>query len=241
MVNSLRQVAKWILRNTIESKQSLTPELALRLITESSPLWKAGPEMCPFSDPYWAFYWPGGQAVTRYILDYSRLFSNANVLDFGCGCGSASIAASRAGANVMANDIDPNALVSTLINYRKNGVSTQHTQFISENLLDPCQETSLKQFLKAKTSFIILGDMFYDVDFAEKLFCWLKRIKETTTVRILVGDPHRHPLAEEQLERYTVKVQKQLLAEYQLPQCVRREHYGFNTGSVYELQQFIST
>ncbi|KAK6029430.1 hypothetical protein OSTOST_04461 [Ostertagia ostertagi] len=62
--------------------------------------------MCPFVDPYWAFYWPGGQAVTRYILDNSQLFLGANVLDFGCGCGSASIAASKAGATVIANDID---------------------------------------------------------------------------------------------------------------------------------------
>ncbi|KAK6058609.1 hypothetical protein COOONC_03816 [Cooperia oncophora] len=241
MVKSIGQVAKWILRNTIESKQSLTPELRLCLITEASPLWRARPEMCPFADPYWAFYWPGGQAVTRYILDNSELFSDANVLDFGCGCGSASIAASKAGATVIANDIDSNALVSTLINYRRNGVSTKRTRFVSDNLLDPCQESLLLQFLQTDTSFIILGDMFYDTDFAEQLFGWLKRLKEVTAVRVLAGDPNRHPLANDQLERYTIKVQKRLLAEYQLPDCVKREHYGFNTGNVYELERFIST
>ncbi|PIO70456.1 hypothetical protein TELCIR_07690 [Teladorsagia circumcincta] len=94
---------------------------------------------------------------------------------------------------------------------------------------------------QANASFIILGDMFYDVDFATQLFTWLKRLKETTPVRVLAGDPNRHPLAKDQLERYTIKVQKKLLAEYQLPKCVTKEHYGFNTGNVYELEQFIST
>ncbi|XGW24838.1 hypothetical protein V3C99_006360 [Haemonchus contortus] len=241
MVKSFRYVVKWILRNTTETTHSLTPELRLSLITENSPLWKAKPEMCPFVDPYWAFYWPGGQAVTRYILDNAQLFCDVNVLDFGCGCGSASIAASKAGATVIANDIDPNALIATLINYRKNDVSTKRAQFSSENLLDSNQNISLQHFLQGKNSFILLGDMFYDVDFAEQLFSWLRRLKETTAVRILAGDPNRHPLARDQLERYVIKVEKQLLAEYQLPECVTREHYGFNTGNVYELQKFIST
>ncbi|VDM72919.1 unnamed protein product [Strongylus vulgaris] len=106
MAKSIREVARWILRNTLISSESLTPEIRLRLITEQSSLWRSKPELCPFVDPFWAFYWPGGQAVTRYILDNVSLFYGANVLDFGCGCGSASIAASMVGANVIANDID---------------------------------------------------------------------------------------------------------------------------------------
>ncbi|KAK6009891.1 hypothetical protein OSTOST_25151, partial [Ostertagia ostertagi] len=113
MVNSLRGVAKWILRNTIESRQSLTPELALRLITEASPLWKAGPENVPLRRSILGFLLarrPSSHQVDdtepQYILDNSQLFLGANVLDFGCGCGSASIAASKAGATVIANDID---------------------------------------------------------------------------------------------------------------------------------------
>lgn len=77
------------------------------------------PDDCPLPDPYWAFYWPGGQAITkclpklpkykcafRYIADRGSKFKNSVMLDFGTGCGSASIAASQAGATVIANDID---------------------------------------------------------------------------------------------------------------------------------------
>jgi hypothetical protein len=37
-----------------------------------------------FDDPFWGFYWPGGQAVTRYILDRPKLVYNKRILDFAC-------------------------------------------------------------------------------------------------------------------------------------------------------------
>ncbi|KIH44144.1 hypothetical protein ANCDUO_25840, partial [Ancylostoma duodenale] len=70
MTKSFRHVAKSILRNTLISSESLTPELRLRLITEQSSLWRSTPDLCPFVDPFWAFYWPGGQAVTRQVLGF---------------------------------------------------------------------------------------------------------------------------------------------------------------------------
>ncbi|WKX92172.1 hypothetical protein Q1695_010306 [Nippostrongylus brasiliensis] len=239
MSSSFRRTAKWILRNTILTDQSLTPELRLHLITKESSLWKARPEDCPFPDPYWAFYWPGGQAVTRYILDNTHLFHGANVLDFGCGCGSAAIACSMARADqVIANDIDQTALISTFVNYRKNHVSTRRVQFSSDNMLDFESDNvdKLQRYLQAEKSFILLGDMFYDVEFAEKLFTWLRRMKASSSVRILAGDPNRHPLEEKQLQRYTTKIGKKLLAQYTLPECVQTEHYGFSTVSVFDLQ-----
>lgn len=52
---------------------SLTPEIKLHLITSSCRLWHSTMDACPFLDPYWAFYWPGGQALTRYIFsEYLR-------------------------------------------------------------------------------------------------------------------------------------------------------------------------
>ncbi|KAL6732031.1 hypothetical protein Aduo_002835 [Ancylostoma duodenale] len=236
MTKSFRHVAKWILRNTLISNESLTPELRLRLITEQSSLWRSTPDLCPFVDPFWAFYWPGGQAVTRYILDNPRLFDGANVLDFGCGCGSASIAATMVGANVVANDIDTNALVATTVNYRLNAVPTTATHFEPDNMLESEDNRTIQAFLKAGKSFIVLGDMFYDTEFAEKFLTWLKRMKESTGARILIGDPNRHPLAEEQLKRYKTRVTKKQLAGYSLPDFVMREHYGFSAVNVIELQ-----
>ncbi|ETN76528.1 hypothetical protein NECAME_03460 [Necator americanus] len=171
----------------------------------------------------------------KYILDNPHLFNGANVLDFGCGCGSASVAASMVGSSVIANDIDRNALVATKINYRLNSVSVDRTQFISDNILYSTNITT-QDFLTVKKSFIVLGDMFYDTEFAEKVLTWLKKVKDSTGTRVLIGDPNRHPLAEEQLRRYKIRVEKKHLATYSLPDFVMREHYGFSGVNVNELQ-----
>lgn len=49
----------------VTNNHELTPELSLHLVTPSCRLWTDNFEKCPFPDPFWAFYWPGGQALTR--------------------------------------------------------------------------------------------------------------------------------------------------------------------------------
>ena len=56
---------KFIEENTEVTRNHLTPEIKLHLITKSCPLWNAKEDECPVIDPFWAFYWPGGQALTR--------------------------------------------------------------------------------------------------------------------------------------------------------------------------------
>lgn len=63
----VKQFAAQFLRHTAPSRNHLTPELLLRLVTPSCPLWSAREDDCPFTDPYWGFYWPGGQATARYF------------------------------------------------------------------------------------------------------------------------------------------------------------------------------
>ena len=62
-------------------------------------------------NPFQAFYWPGGQSITRYILDNRIEFSGKTVFDFGAGCGSASIASAMVGARPIANDIDSGVIL----------------------------------------------------------------------------------------------------------------------------------
>ena len=104
------------------SREHLTPELQLRLLTPECALYSGRPSVAEreeverhLSEPFWAIYWPGGQALARYLLDEGeRLFDEVrkgtgglSVLDVGAGCGAASIAAKLAGAElVVANDID---------------------------------------------------------------------------------------------------------------------------------------
>ena len=63
----LSDVMQNIKENTEISRDHLTPEIALHLITPNCKLWTALDGDIIFPDPFWAFYWPGGQVLTRYI------------------------------------------------------------------------------------------------------------------------------------------------------------------------------
>lgn len=96
----------------------MTPEIQLFLLTPNCNLYHTqyeriseskGIKRRVFLEPFWSIYWPGGQALARFVLDEGRtLFeSSKEILDLGAGCGATAIAAKLVGANrVVANDID---------------------------------------------------------------------------------------------------------------------------------------
>ena len=54
----------------------LVPEIRLHLADEVTPLWQATEATMDregLPPPYWAFAWPGGQAVARHLLDRPEL------------------------------------------------------------------------------------------------------------------------------------------------------------------------
>jgi predicted nicotinamide N-methyase len=74
--------------------------------------------------PFWAFAWPGGQALARYLLDHPGAVSGRRVLDMAAGSGLAAIAAALAGAaEVTACDVDPLAVAAIALNAAANGVT----------------------------------------------------------------------------------------------------------------------
>lgn len=217
----LRDISAAIIRHTALSRRHLTPELVLRLITPECPLWRAKEDESPFRDPFWAFYWPGGQATARYILDNQDLVKDRNVLDIGCGCGAGSIAAAKMKAKyVLANDIDHYALAATNLNANLNGVLIDTS---SKNLIG----TKCEKF-----NVILIGDMFYDEDFSQTLFKWLIKLNEAGKT-ILIGDPGRHGLTEKR-RRYV-----QMLAEYKMPRESQEENNGFTKTKVWKLNKLI--
>jgi len=122
---------------------SLTSELNLRLLFNTgSGLFKGGnceiDQLISWSlhNPYsWQCFWPGGQGLARYILDNPKVVCGKRVLEVGSGCGAVSIACALTGAaEVVANDIDPVAIVATELNAFLNGVY-EKIQVTSENLL----------------------------------------------------------------------------------------------------------
>lgn len=68
-------IRRFISENTeVVAGKSLTPEIKLRLFTPDCRFWREKPELWPFDDPYWAIYWPGGQALSR--SDVTTIINN---------------------------------------------------------------------------------------------------------------------------------------------------------------------
>ena len=101
-------------------------EIELLLLNADYPQGQLGAQQVQYimDNPlYWAFCWASGQVLARHLLDNPGLVAGQRVLDFGCGSGVGAIAARLAGAaEVIACDIDAQALAATGLNARRNGV-----------------------------------------------------------------------------------------------------------------------
>jgi len=156
----------------------LVPEIKLHLASEVLPLWhKTEEELVRIGvpPPYWAFAWPGGQALARYILDHPDLAAGKRVLDFGAGSGLVALAAAMAGArHVIAADIDPFAVAAIFRNAKVNALTVEA---VDKDMIGSRERFDL----------ILIGDMCYERPLAERLIAWLKE----TQADILLGDPGR--------------------------------------------------
>src|ERR1700760_2469662 len=115
--------------NTAIGTPSLVPEIELYLASEVTPLWHATEatlEKSQLPPPYWAFAWPGGQALARHLLDHPALIAGKRVHDSGAGAGPVAIAAKRAGAaHVTAAEIDAFAVAAINLNAALNAVDIE--------------------------------------------------------------------------------------------------------------------
>ena len=125
----------------------LCPELRLWLLPPEAKSWHAT-DPVSLDMPWWAFAWPGGQALARYLLDHAALVRGKRVLDFGSGCALEGIAAAKGGATVRCADIDPLAAQFALRNAALNQVQLEVT---TEDLLGTAPEVDV----------ILVGDACY--------------------------------------------------------------------------------
>lgn len=217
-------VIQLIHKYTVISTDHLTPEIKLHIITPKCTLWHIPADDSPFRDPYWAFYWPGGQSISRYILDHSSFFKNLNILDIGCGCGACSIAAFLAGAKqVIANDVDDVACTSAAMNAQLNNAAS-NIRLSNENFL---MDDRWKQHLD-NVDCVLIGDMFYNEEFSTLLIDFIAQLLRFGKT-VLVGDPGRLSF-----HRVQGKYNERLLAEYILPENSCLENNGFTTSSVWQ-------
>ena len=96
--SSSHYYSKLITPKSLEkTRTKLVPEMELRLLTSSHKLWNEPlnnfdsiSNENTIIEPFWSIFWPGGQVLSRYILD-SKCVENQKILDLGCGCGAQGI------------------------------------------------------------------------------------------------------------------------------------------------------
>ena len=169
---------------TIIATPPLVPEIRLHLASEVVPLWQATEANLTergLPPPYWAFAWPGGQALARYLLDKPDLVRGKRVLDFAAGSGLAAIAAAMAGASsVEAAEIDRFAIVAIGLNAALNGVTLG---LIEADILGA----------PGRWDVVLAGDVCYERPMAERVGQWLAALSKAGTL-VLMGDPGRNYL-----------------------------------------------
>jgi predicted nicotinamide N-methyase len=189
---------------TAVSSPPQIPEIRLYLASEITPIWEATEAILAREEvppPFWAFAWPGGQALARYILDHPEIVRGRTVLDFAGGCGLIAIAAAKSGAkSVTCADIDPFALAATRLNAELNKVTVAF------------EESDLVGKENRGWDVVLSGDICYEKPLAERVTTWLRTLAGGGAV-VMIGDPGRDYLPKEglvEVTRYTVPTSLEL-------------------------------
>lgn len=173
--------AAFVRAQTALAAPPLVPEIRLHLASEVTPLWQATEatlQETGLAPPYWAFAWPGGQALARHLLDHPDLAAGRRVLDFAAGSGLAAIAAARAGAVIAeAAEIDPLACAAIALNAEANAVRVE------------CRAADLVG-TAAGWDLVLAGDVCYERPMAERVAAWLRDLAGAGAT-VLMGDPGR--------------------------------------------------
>ena len=184
--------AEVLRRATRPTVPPLLPELVLHLTGERTALWDATDaqlEEWGVPAPFWAFAWPGGQALARYVLDHPREVAGRRVLDLAAGSGICGVAAALAGARaVVAADTDAFCVQVVAANAHLNGVEVAT---VTEDLLaGPVPDD---------VDVLLAGDVCYDLSMTQRVVPFLRAAADAG-VRVLVGDPRRRYLPADGLE-----------------------------------------
>ncbi|HEX2890854.1 class I SAM-dependent methyltransferase [Vineibacter terrae] len=209
----------FIRAHTALERPALVPELALWLAAEYLPIWQATEDWLEKNNidpPYWAFCWPGGQAVARYLLDNPAMVAGRTVIDFAAGGGVATIAAMKAGAaSGIGNDIDPMAVAAIGLNALANGVDVQTD---ASDWLAGAAATP-------EAGVVIAGDVCYEREMTARAMAWLRGHAAAGRL-VLLGDPGRNYFQADRLQE---------LARYQIPTSLQLENRGLRETTVWRV------
>jgi predicted nicotinamide N-methyase len=193
----------------------LVPEVRLHLADDVFSLWEqverelGQPDQPP---PFWAFAWPGGQALARHVLDNPSIVAGRRVLDFAAGCGIAAIACALAGAaSVEAAEIDRLALAAIALNAAANGIA----------LAVPDHDIVGTD---CRWDLILCGDVCYEAPMTGRILPWLHRM--AGHAEVWLADPGRAYLPRDGLTAF---------ANYRVPTSLELEDRTERQVTLYRL------
>ena len=193
----------------------MVPEIALHLASEITPIWQTTETWLAehnVQPPFWAFAWPGGQALARHILDNPTHVAGRRVLDFAAGGGIAAIASAMAGAShVDAAEIDRLARTAIDLNAAANNVSITHSG--ADIVGTAC-----------RWDLILCGDVCYEAPMTAHILPWLRQMAHQTEVWL--ADPGRAYLPRDGLTSF---------AEYRVPTRLELEDCTERRVTLYRL------
>jgi predicted nicotinamide N-methyase len=170
----------FIRANTTLATASHVPEVRLYLATELTPIWQASEAWLAehgVEPPFWAFAWPGGQALARHLLDHPDLVAGRRVLDFAAGGGIAAIACAMAGAaSVETAEIDKLAVAAVRLNAAANAVAIT----ASGDVVGQPRRWDL----------VLCGDVCYEAPMTSHILPWLRRMAGQGA-EVWIADPGR--------------------------------------------------
>ena len=207
--------AAFVAAHTVLDRAPLVPEITLYLASEITPIWQATEAWLAEHDvapPFWAFAWPGGQALARHVLDNPTIVAGRRVLDFAAGCGIAAIACALAGAaSVEVAEIDRLALAAIALNAAANGIA----------LAVPDHDIVGTD---CRWDLILCGDVCYEAPMTGRILPWLHRM--AGHAEVWLADPGRAYLPRDGLTAF---------ANYRVPTSLELEDRTERQVTLYRL------
>jgi predicted nicotinamide N-methyase len=199
----------------------LVPEIRLHLAAEPIEAWQRTERelgQTGLPPPYWAFAWPGGQALGRYLLDDPGAVAGKRVIDLASGSGLVAIAAARAGAAaVTAYDTDPLAVAAIAVNAAANDVSVTG---VCADILNPGAAP------RPAAGLVLVADAFYQRELAAGVMSLLERA-QAEGAGVLAADLGR---------AYLPRARLTALMHYDVPGLAAIEDHDVRTTTIWTLR-----
>jgi predicted nicotinamide N-methyase len=206
---------RFVVEHTALAHSALVPGIKLYLASEITPLWRASEaflEIHNVAPPFWAFAWPGSEALARHVTENSDLVAGQRVLDFAAGCGLAGIACAKAGAaQVEAAEIDPVACAAIALNAGANHCRLAVTE--GDIVGQPC-----------RWDVILCGDVCYEAPMTRHILPWLRACASAATV--IIADPGR---------AYAPREGTAAIARFEVPTSLDLEDSACRTVTLFQL------